>query len=236
MALLLSIDTATEYAGVCISNNADVLSVEESEDQKNHGAFIQPAIQKLAKQLNIQLKELDAIVVSGGPGSYTGLRVALSTAKGLCYALQKPLIMINTLEVMAYASINELTKSQIPFEDYLFCPMIDARRMEVFTAVFDKELKHIHEPLALVLTEIPADFFDRDKTIVVSGNGSKKLQNLNLEQKLLFQKITYNVQNLATLGFKAFDQQHFKELAYSEPIYVKEFFSTTSVGKIKNLL
>jgi tRNA threonylcarbamoyladenosine biosynthesis protein TsaB len=236
LALLLSIDTATEYAGVCISNNAEVLSVEESEDQKNHGAFIQPAIQKLAKRLNIQLKELDAIVVSGGPGSYTGLRVALSTAKGLCYALQKPLIMINTLEVMAYASINELTKSQAAIDDYLFCPMIDARRMEVFTAVFDKELKQVHAPLALILTEIPADFFDKDKTIVISGNGSKKLQNLNLEQKLLFQRIICTVENLAALGSKAFDEQRFKELAYSEPVYVKEFFSTASNRKIKNLL
>lgn len=236
MALLLSIDTATEYAGVCISNNAEVLSVEESEDQKNHGVFVQPAIQKLAKQLNIQLKEIDAIVVSGGPGSYTGLRVALSTAKGLCYALQRPLIMINTLEVMAYASINELTKSHAKVDDYLFCPMIDARRMEVFTAVFDKELKQIHEPRALILTEIPVGFFDKNKTTVVSGNGSKKLQNVNLEQKLLFQKITGTVQNLAALGFKAFDEQNFKVLAYSEPIYVKEFFTPASPGKIKNLL
>ena len=114
--------------------------------------------------------------------------------------------------------------------------MIDARRMEVFTAVFDKELKHIHEPLALVLTEIPADFFDRDKTIVVSGNGSKKLQNLNLEHKLLFQKTIYNMQSLAALGFRAFTHQQFTELAYSEPVYLKEFFTPPSGKKIKNLL
>jgi len=236
LALLLSIDTATEYAGVCISNDATVLAVEETSDQKNHGAFVQPAIQKLANKLNIQLEHLDAIVVSGGPGSYTGLRVGLATAKGLCYALQKPLIMINTLEAMALASIAALMKVEASIEDFLFCPMLDARRMEVFTAVFDKKLNYIQQPRALILTEIPQNFFDANKTIVLSGSGSKKLETVNLEQKLSFQKVEYSIKNLAILGFKALEKKEFEELAYSEPFYVKEFFSPSSVKKIKNLL
>lgn len=236
MALLLNIETATEYAGVCISNNENVLSVEESADQKNHGAFIQPAIQKLVTTLGIHLKEIDAIVVSGGPGSYTGLRVGLATAKGLCYALQKPLIIINTLESIAHASVNELMKEENDLGEFLFCPMIDARRMEVFTALFDAKLNYIHPSSAVILTEMPGDFFPNDKTIVFSGNGSTKMKGLHFEHKSIFQKNSHSVKSAAALGFAAFIKQQFNDLAYSEPIYVKEFFNPPAVKKIKNLL
>jgi tRNA threonylcarbamoyladenosine biosynthesis protein TsaB len=236
LALLLNIDTATAYAGVCISNDAEVLATEESRDQKNHGAFIQPAIQQLLRQLDISLSTLDAIVLSAGPGSYTGLRVGLSTAKGLCYALQKPLIMINTLEVMAYACIPAIGDFQGESGDYLFCPMIDARRMEVFTALYDAQLKCLSKPAALVLTEIPFGFFPAGKQIVFCGSGSHKFKNINLHEKTIFIENEHTVQDLAVLGSKVFEKKEFTDLAYSEPYYVKEFFSTQHGMKIKNLL
>jgi len=225
LALLLNIDTATEYAGVCMSKDLQVLAIEESLDQKNHGSFVQPAIQGLLKKLGKKVSDIDAVVVSAGPGSYTGLRVGLSTAKGLCYALRKPLIMINTLEIMAYAAIVETKKQQQETSNFLFCPMIDARRMEVFTALFDDQLNYIISPVALVLTEIPADFFPGHTSIIFSGNGSKKLQSTNILSKAVFNDVQHSVSYLAVLGAKAFEKQQFANIAYSEPIYIKEFFT-----------
>ena len=103
MPLLLNIDTATEHASICISKGSDVLGLVESTEQKNHASFVQPAIQELINKSGLPLKDFTAISVTAGPGSYTGLRVGLASAKGICYALQKPLILINTLEVMAQA-------------------------------------------------------------------------------------------------------------------------------------
>ncbi|QEC67793.1 tRNA (adenosine(37)-N6)-threonylcarbamoyltransferase complex dimerization subunit type 1 TsaB [Panacibacter ginsenosidivorans] len=236
MALLLNIDTATTYAGVCISNNMEILATEESRDQKNHGSFVQPAIQKLLKQVNISPGAINAIVLSAGPGSYTGLRVGLATAKGLCYALQKPLIMINTLEVMAYASIFAYSNFQVGSRDLLFCPMIDARRMEVFTALYNAQLKCLSKPAALVLTEMSAGFLPDNKQIVFSGSGSRKFKNINLRENAVFIENEHSVHHLAVLGAKAFNKNEFTELAYSEPFYIKEFFNPQHGIKIKNLL
>src|ERR1700754_982905 len=105
MALILNIDTATEHAGVCLSKDGQLLAIESNPDQKDHASFIQPAIQRILSVASCRLTSIDAIAVSNGPGSYTGLRVGLSTAKGLCYALDKPLILINTLEIIATAAI-----------------------------------------------------------------------------------------------------------------------------------
>jgi tRNA threonylcarbamoyladenosine biosynthesis protein TsaB len=138
MSLLLHIDTAVENASVCISKNGELIGIAENKNQKDHATWIQPAIQSLMKEAVYNLKELDAVAVSNGPGSYTGLRVGLATAKGLCFALNKPLITLSTLEVMTIAALN------IPISNInYFCPLIDARRMEVFTAIYDISLKTI---------------------------------------------------------------------------------------------
>lgn len=223
MSLLLSIDTATGYAGVCISENAHVLALEESHDQKNHGAFLQPAIASIRNYTGIDLNKLDAIVVTAGPGSYTGLRVGLATAKGLCYALDKPLIMINTLEVMALAVIESEVYTDT--QDVLYCPMIDARRMEVFTALFDSSLNYIRQPCAMILNEMPAGFFPPQAHIIFSGSGSNKLRQLEVNMQKSFSTVLHNIKQTAVLGHKSFDKQLFNNLAYSEPVYVKEFFT-----------
>ncbi|MBG9376257.1 tRNA (adenosine(37)-N6)-threonylcarbamoyltransferase complex dimerization subunit type 1 TsaB [Panacibacter sp. DH6] len=229
MALLLSIDTATGYAGVCISENAYILALEESRDQKNHGAFLQPAIASLRNYTGVDLNMLDAVAVTAGPGSYTGLRVGLATAKGLCYALQKPLIMINTLEVMAQAVIE--TGEIIDTQNVVYCPMIDARRMEVFTALFDSSLNYIRQACAMILSEIPPDFFPPHTHIVFSGSGSNKLKQLEVKMHTSFSPVEHTIRQTAVLGHKAFDKQLFNNLAYSEPVYVKEFFTHQSVPK-----
>lgn len=135
MPLILHIDTATNYASICISKDDVVLGFEENAEQKNHASFLQPAIKAMFAKCNFNLSDIDAVAVTNGPGSYTGLRVGLASAKGLCFALNKALILLNTLQVMAAASIESKKEEDI---DILFCPMIDARRMEVFTALYAK--------------------------------------------------------------------------------------------------
>ena len=151
MALVLCIDTALETATVGVCNEESVLASAVQSDQKQGAAFVQPAIQEMLRNTSISFSQLDAVAVVNGPGSYTGLRVGLASAKGICYALNKPLIVINTLEVMAVAAIKtEQNKNA------LYCPMIDARRNEVFTAIYDASLVCLLPPQGLI---IEADSF-----------------------------------------------------------------------------
>src|ERR1051325_9884884 len=143
MALILNIDTAIETASICLSEDKNVLKFAINENQKDHAAWLSVAIKTLMKEAGIQLNQLNTIAVTIGPGSYTGLRVGLSAAKGLCYALNIPLITIGTLEMMAMAAKEE------PVD--LLCPMIDARRLEVFTAVYNKKMEEVRSPHSLIL-------------------------------------------------------------------------------------
>lgn len=223
MALLLNIDTATEHAGVCLSNNGEVLAMKETAGAKNHASFIQPAIQQVMGQAGYPLTAIDAIAVAAGPGSYTGLRVGLSTAKGLCYALGKPLIMINTLEIMALAAIQETQKLRGDTTNMLFCPMIDARRMEVFTAIYDALLNIIVPPAAKVLDENSFSVALKDNIIVFSGSGSVKATIIK-HSNAQFIRQNYNAGHLAVLAEEAYNASLFADLAYSEPFYLKEFY------------
>ena len=189
MALILNIDTATEFASVCISNNNEVIAYEENLEQKSHASFLQPAIKKAMDNGQWSIENLDAIAVTNGPGSYTGLRVGLASAKGLCFALNKPLILLNTLDVMASASIEEsgIGNKELVNET-LFCPMIDARRMEVFTAVYDTNLNTIIAPCAMILDNQSFAKELANNTIVFSGSGSSKLQELNFGDNAIIQQ------------------------------------------------
>ena len=225
MALILNIDTATEYAGVCISEGSHVLAMEESSEQKNHAAFVQSAIKKILSDGALKPTSIAAIAVTQGPGSYTGLRVGLASAKGLCYALKKPLILVNTLEVMALAAIEEAKDKGTKTSDLLFCPMIDARRQEVFTALYNNELQNILAAFALVLDENSFASELADHTIIFSGNGSIKLKELIRHKNAIFSASTHRIQHLAHLSSAAFNLNRFNDIAYSEPFYLKEFYS-----------
>jgi tRNA threonylcarbamoyladenosine biosynthesis protein TsaB len=227
MALLLNIDTATEHASVCLSENDIILTIEESHDQKNHGSFLQPAIQKMVSNSNIQLPAIDAIAVTIGPGSYTGLRVGLASAKGLCFALNKPLIVVNTLEVIACASIKAMKQNNHSIDDFLFCPLIDARRMEVFTAIYTKKLKPVIEPAAMIITENSFSEFKNNK-IVFSGSGHNKVKNIINNKNFIFLSSQHNASHLSVIAQQQFDNKQFANLAYCEPLYLKEFFNTQS--------
>lgn len=229
MPLLLNIDTATEYASVCISKNETVLGFTENSDQKNHAAFIQPAIQKLMMDTGYALPDIDAVAVTYGPGSYTGLRVGLATAKGICFALDKKLILVNTLEVMAQAMITHFeTKGTGEHLSSLLCPMIDARRMEVFAAHYNSHLQEIKAPYAIVIDEHSYSHSEYPQPIIFSGSGHNKLKQVLLNKNVSFLECRHSAADLAKLALKSFASGHFADLAYSEPLYVKAFYDTSN--------
>ena len=223
MPLILNIDTATEHASVCLSNESGVLLLKESQDQKNHGAFLQPAIQQILLETGIDLQAVDAISVTEGPGSYTGLRVGLASAKGLCYALQKPLIAINTLKVMALAAtINHVIPTP---SNTLFCPMIDARRMEVFTAIYDIHLNLMEAPNAKILDSSSFEEIISQQPMVFCGSGSLKMQALFNHSNAIFSLVQHTAAHLSILALRSFQEANFVDLAYFEPFYLKAFYS-----------
>jgi len=218
MALILNIDTAVETASVCLSNDAELISLYINDSPKDHAAWLHTAIGKLIREAKLSLNDLQAVAISIGPGSYTGLRIGLSATKGLCYALNIPLITVGTLEMMAHAVNKEGAQ--------LLCPLIDARRMEVFTAVYDNSLHEIMKPCAMIVNENSfVDLLSLHK-IIFCGNGRKKLQHVLSHANAIFNSVEATATNLPYLAFKKFQDGKFSDLAYTEPLYIKEFYST----------
>jgi tRNA threonylcarbamoyladenosine biosynthesis protein TsaB len=215
--MILHIDTSVETASVCLAENKNILQLAVNENQHDHAAWLQPAIQTMLKEAGITVQELNAVAVSIGPGSYTGLRVGLSSAKGLCYALNIPLLTIGTLEMMAYAAKEEQAE--------LLCPMIDARRMEVFTALYDKTLQEIKAPQALILEKNIFEEFLLSHTILFYGNGSMKLKKILDHPHALFKSIIFNASHMVLPAYDLYKTGKKADLAYTEPLYVKEFFT-----------
>lgn len=222
MSYILNIDTATEHASVCISQHDTVLGIRENADQKNHASFIQPAIESLVIETGIALHQLAAVAVTGGPGSYTGIRVGMASAKGISYTLNKPLIIINTLKVMAYAATKQEANS-----DLLYCPLIDARRMEVFMAIYNYHLQPILEPQPMVLESQSFATLLQKQPILFFGSGMEKLKEILSSSNALFKTINRNAGDLSVLAHQALAEQAFADLAYSEPLYLKAFFDTS---------
>lgn len=217
MSLILNIDTALDTASICLANGEEIIDVAINENQKDHAAWVHGTIAEILQKNNFKLNQLTAVAVSIGPGSYTGLRVGLASAKGLCYALKIPLIAISTLKIIAFAAKEEATT--------LICPMIDARRMEVFTAVYDKLLREKIPAHALIVDENSfSQLLDADK-ILFCGNGSKKLQPLLNNANATFSNISSSAYHLAILSQSCFAKKEFTDLAYTEPLYIKEFYS-----------
>ncbi len=222
MPLILHIDTSTENAIISISKNENVIHSITNNKQKEHASFLQPAIKQLLQQTNILIHQLNAVSVTEGPGSYTGLRVGMASAKGLCYALQIPLITLSTLEVMALSVIENTNEPQL----YLYCPMIDARRMEVFTAIFDDQLNEIQSPRSLVLEPASFDNILQHKQIIFSGNGSKKFESLlTVPSTLLFSNTHISPSALIKICIKKFHRKTSADLANAAPAYIKEFYT-----------
>ena len=220
MSLILNIDTAYEKAHVSFADNGIILHCIWNESQKEHASFLQSGILQLTKTSGIKLSDIDAVAVTAGPGSYTGLRVGMASAKGLCYALKKPLITMNTLEVLTLSAIHLFPGNDNPT---LLCPMIDARRMEVFTAIYRKDLSIYLSPSPLILDESSLASALLENKILFFGNGSPKWKQVCKSANAQFADVVIQPEAMSKYSHKLCFQRHFTELAYSEPLYLKEF-------------
>ena len=215
---ILQVNTALGEASISISKDGELVYELTNSNQHDHASFLQPAILEVCKACGIGLDRLNAVAIINGPGSYTGLRVGLASAKGICYALGIPLICINTLYWMARGNINEEV-------DYI-CPMIDARRNEVYTALYDNNGNAVLEPTAMILeANAFADYLDK-KRIAFVGDGAVKCALIIQSTNAVFPKMMHSSVHLSNLSYRAFQQEIFQDLAYTEPYYIKAFHST----------
>jgi len=224
MAKILQIETATAICSVALSINGETISFKEEQGQNLHAANLTLFVDEVLKTAGLSYQELDTIAVSKGPGSYTGLRIGVSTAKGLCYALDKPLIAIETLAMMAAGFVAENP-------DYLglICPMIDARRMEVYTSIFDHSLHVITPTEAKIIDETSFADFLAQQPITFLGDGAAKCAVVLTHQNARFDAANFNSATyMSRLATEAFDKGNFEDVAYFEPFYLKDFVVTPS--------
>ncbi|NLJ81935.1 MAG: tRNA (adenosine(37)-N6)-threonylcarbamoyltransferase complex dimerization subunit type 1 TsaB [Bacteroidales bacterium] len=220
MAIILCIETSTEICSVAISKAGKLIALQEDSKGNSHAEQLMPLIDKILHQTNISIHQIDAVCFSEGPGSYTGLRIGLSTAKGLCYALKIPLIMVSTLQSMAWGA-----RSLFP-DKSLYCPLIDARRMEVYYAVYNNDLQLIEKVQPKIIEPDSFKEFIEKQSIVFSGNGVKKTKEfISSHPNITFSTSKNSASYMIELAFEKYKNKHVADLAYSEPFYLKEFIA-----------
>jgi len=235
MAIILNIETSTEVCSVTVAENGKTLFQKESSDGLRHSELLTVFIQDLFKENNIELSRLDAVAVSKGPGSYTGLRIGVSVAKGLCYGLDIPLIGVGSLELMGiYAAKNTAEfYSNDTNEKLLFCPMIDARRMEVYTALFNAEGKQVLPVSAEIIDENSFAEYLNDKKILFFGNGAEKCrEKITHENALFIGPLQTTARFMQNLSENKYNKKEFEDVAYFEPFYLKDFVATIPKNKV----
>ena len=224
MALILNIDTSTDVCSVAIARDGNVIALKENDEGFNHSTLLGVYVDDLLKENNLTANDLDAVAVSMGPGSYTGLRIGLSEAKGLAYALDVPLIGVDTLQLMAVSVMfNQMSENP----DIMFAPMIDARRMEVYTGVYNLALEALEAPHPLILdVNSYKEWLDRGE-VLFFGNGSEKARTVITHPNARFiPDVAPLAVDMLALSDKAFRENNFLSLAYSVPTYLKEFQAT----------
>ena len=221
MPLILNINTAFETASVNLSSGDEIKFELQSSSQKDHASFLEPAIKEICTGAKISFNSIDAIAVINGPGSYTGLRVGLSSAKALCYASKKPLVLLNTLDVMAFAL---KLQSPVSHQNVFYCPMIDARRMEVFTALYDQNLHLVKNYTSEIIDNRFLEKEFNENQIILGGNGSFKFQTISTNKNLLYVNPLLLSQPAIILANRAFIKGDFANVAYSEPFYIKPVY------------
>lgn len=232
MALILSIETATEICSVALSQNEEILAVKESGGTNEHSALLNIFIRDVMAMAGLELSALDAVAVSMGPGSYTGLRIGVSSAKGLCYALDKPLISVSTLQALAAKTLMDYPA--LEEENTLVCPMIDARRMEVYMALYGKSLQLV-SPVSAVVIDSNSFSSYTGKRIAVVGNGAEKCRDILANDKnVAFPGLILpSAVAISKLALEKYTMSSFEDTAYFEPFYLKDFIA--GVPKVKGL-
>ena len=227
MALILSLETSTSVCSVAIAQDGRLIADKVSFENKSHATLLTVFVEQILAETGINALDLDAVAVSQGPGSYTGLRIGVSTAKGICYASGAKLIAIDTLKSMAIAA----RKADATVD--LYCSMIDARRMEVYTALYDSALNRVSDTQALI---IDADSFAeklKTKKIAFYGDGADKCrQVIDSPNALFVEGVCPLARNMVGLAEEAFAAADFKDVAYFDPFYLKDFVATVPKHKV----
>lgn len=216
MAIILNIETATKNCSVSLAKDGDILAIKElNNGNYSHAEVLHPFIAAILKEANLSSKEIDAVAVSKGPGSYTGLRIGVSAAKGLCFSFDKPLISINTLTSLSHA---------ISIEKGLIVPMLDARRMEVYAAVFNEEYKQVREVKAEIIDENSFTEYLEEKKVYFLGDGAQKCKEIITHKNAFFiDNIFPSAKEMAKLSFNKYKKNDIEDVAYFEPFYLKDF-------------
>ena len=227
MCLILNIDTSTEVCSVALAKEGNVIALKENREGMNHAVLLGVFVDELFKENGCCAADLDAVAVSMGPGSYTGLRIGVSLAKGLCYGAHKPLIAVDTLQAMALAAIRRVG------EEAFYCPMIDARRMEVYTALYTRAGEPLQEVHAEEIGEHAFEGWLEQQKTYFFGNGSDKVKAVIHHPNAHFlDGIVTSSANMATLSHEKAVKKIVEDIAYFEPFYLKDFVTTVSKKKV----
>jgi tRNA threonylcarbamoyladenosine biosynthesis protein TsaB len=219
MGYILNIETATKNCSVALAKNGETILCKEMAEQGfSHAEKLHLFIEEIIKDAGITFSDLSAVAVSQGPGSYTGLRIGVSAAKGLCYALEIPLISVDTLTVLA---------NQLQIENGIIVPMIDARRMEVYSAIFNAKKEMIREVQAEILTD--SSFSDIEDAVYFVGDSNEKAKTILSKSNFNFVDTIFypSAQEMSAISYKKFLNNSFEDVAYFEPYYLKDFMLQT---------
>lgn len=219
MALILNIETATKNCSVSIANNGEIIAIKEINDGGySHAEKLHDFIQDVVKEAGVELPDLKAVAVSKGPGSYTGLRIGVSAAKGLCFALSVPLISVNTLESLAQA---------ISVSEGYIIPLLDARRMEVYSSVYNYKVELVRDVQAEIITEDSFQEYLSNNKCYFLGDGAEKCKDLIQHTNAEFVDNKFPSANeMCKLSFDKYKKNDFEDVAYFEPFYLKDFVAT----------
>jgi len=236
LAVILNIETSTSVCSVALAVDGVVKAIKESNVKNSHAEQITLFSELVVKNSGFTFDSLDAVAISKGPGSYTGLRIGVSTAKGFCLAIDKPLISVGTLDAMAWGLIYALRNKKQKLDAYLYCPMIDARRMEVYDAVYDHNLNRLKDVSATILEDNTYDEYYFRHAMVFGGDGAGKAKELyfnNKHKTYFLDGFVPSSMFMAELAEKKFQNREFEDVAYFEPYYLKEFVA--GISKVKGL-
>jgi tRNA threonylcarbamoyladenosine biosynthesis protein TsaB len=225
LALILNIETATKNCSVSLAENGEILVIRELNDGNySHAEKLHPFIQEILDEAKILLSDIDAVAVSKGPGSYTGLRIGVSAAKGICFAVEKPLISIETLKSLAYS---------ISVDEGVIVPMLDARRMEVYSAVYDTNYEELREIKAEIIDENSFDSELSSGKVYFLGDGAAKCKEVIINGNAVFVEDEFpSSKEMAMLSYVKYKKNDIEDVAYFEPFYLKDFIAIPEKKKI----
>jgi len=234
MATILNIETSTEVCSVALTKEGETLFLKENTEGLNHSQLLTVFIEEVFKTTGFDKESLDAVAVSKGPGSYTGLRIGVSVAKGLCYGLNIPLIGVGSIEAMGhYVAENVAVYYAESNDNLLFCPMIDARRMEVYTALFNMGGEMIQPVSAEIIDENSFGSLLEENKILFFGNGAEKCKAALTHPNAIFEgPAKTSARFMQKLSENKFNQREFENVAYFEPFYLKDFVATIPKNKV----